>query len=168
MKSLLHAILVLILVSIVSCNPSGRKQVEKTPDKQGELSTGILIADPIIYEALIKNPDPEDSWGDEELKNFNRKKMVNLIFKAVYQGKATAYNYHTDKPMSIEEVKELEDTDEFDRSKIGKIQFVEDWYFNPETLHMTKIVKSVVMAYEVMNQFGELRGYKTTFRIDLN
>jgi len=167
MKPFLHFILLLILVSFISCSQPGKESTESVPGNQPVTGTGIKVADPIIYDALIKNPDPEDRWGTEELKGFDRKKLVNLLFKAVYEGKATAYNYHTDEPMSIEEIKAIEASDEFDRSKIGKIQFVEDWYFDPKTMHMTKVVKSIMLAYEVYNQFDQLRGYKAAFRIKL-
>ena len=167
MKPLLHYALLIILLSIISCHRQEKELVENIPDNQPVTDAGIKIADPVIYDALIKNPNMEDSWGTEELKGFDRKKMVDLLFQAVYEGRAIAYNYHTDEPMSIEEVKKLEISKEFDRTKIGKIQFVEDWYFDPETLHMTKKIKSIMMAYEVYNQFDELRGYKAAFRIDL-
>lgn len=156
-----------MLVAVISCNRQQKEPSGKASNAQPVTGTGIRIANPIIYDAVIKNPDPDDKWGDEELKNFDKKKLVDMIFKAVYDKKITAYNYHTDEPMSIEDIKALENSGDFDRSKIGKIQFIEDWYFDPESMVMTKKVKSIMIAYEVYNQFDELRGYKAAFRIDL-
>ena len=68
-----------------------------------------LIADTIIYEVLVQNPDEEDLWKTNCVKNVDVKKFVDIIFDAVYNGKITAYSLFNEQPMSIEDIKALEE-----------------------------------------------------------
>ena len=153
----------------IGCNSGKREQKysEKTPP-QNLKEQGVLVAEPIIYDVVVLNPDPEDRWATEKLNKLNKEALVDLIFQAVEEGRVTAYNYHTEEKMSMKDIRALEKTEEFNKSKIGKIQFIEDWYFDEEKMKMTKVVKSIMLAYEVYDQFGKVRGYKAAFRIDLN
>jgi len=128
----------------------------------------INIADSISYGVIVRNRDKSDEWQKKWLRTFDRKELVNCIFDAVYSGKLQPYDYFNDEPMSIKQVKEMERKDEFDRSKIGKIQFEERWYFDPDHLKMTKEVYSIMLAYEVYRDNGEFRGYKPSFKVYLN
>ena len=139
---------------------SGQKYI---PD-----SLELLLASPIIYDVLVKNPDLNDSWASEKIESFQKDDFVNMIFEAIYNEKVKAYNYHTGDEMSLKEIRALENSKEFDRSKIGKIQFEEDWYFNEKEFILTKKIKSIILAYEVIDQFGEIRAYKGAFLIPLN
>ena len=160
----------LIVIFILNCTNQRTSDPPSAGSEKlvtGKLS-GLLIANPIIYDVVVKNPDPEDSWAAEQVKEFKRTDLIDMIFQAVEDGKAQAFNYHTGKKMTLNDIKMIENNDEFDRSKIGKIQFIEDWYFDPVNLTMDKKVKSIMLAYEVYDQFGKVRGYKAAFRIDLN
>jgi hypothetical protein len=169
MKILFTLLTGLLFGFLVSCNSGNKepKHAEKTTD-QSLKGKGILIADPIIYDVVVLNPDPEDRWTSEKLEKLNKEDLVDLIFQAIEEGKVTAYNYHTEEKMSMKDIRTLEKTEEFNKSKIGKIQFVENWYFDEKNMKMTKVVKSIMLAYEVYDQFGKVRGYKAAFRIDLN
>lgn len=159
----------ILFAFFISCHSEGKKQNLK--DKTDGISlkdSGVLVAEPIIYDVVVLNPDPEDRWATEKLKKLHKEALVDLIFKAVEDGRVTAYNYHTDEKMSMKDIRTLENSDEFNKSKIGKIQFIEDWYFDEKSMKMTKVVKSVMLAYEVYDQFGKVRGYKAAFRVDLN
>ena len=112
--------------------------------------------------------DKNDEWQNKWLQSFDRIELIDFIFEAVYSGKLQAYDYFEDEPMSIEQIKKLEAKDEFDRSKIGKIQFKERWYFDPSNLKMVKEVHSVMLAYEVYRENGQFRGYKPGFKVYLN
>jgi len=138
------------------------------PEQKLQEWTGEIVADPIIYEVIVKNPDPDDEWGNEKIRKLKTRKIIDRIFDAVYAGNATRYNYHTGEVMSIEDISQLEASDEFDRSLIGKIQFEEDWYFDPDNLAIYKKVKSVLLAYEVYDQFNEVVGYKAAFLVHMN
>ena len=168
MKSILFLMITFSLFS--GCNNGKEKIVNQSQATSDSFldETGTLLADPITYDVVVKNPDPEDKWTNEQLENFNLDKLVKMVFSSIEKGKVTAFNYHTGEEMNLKEIKDLEKSDEFDRSKIGKVQFIEDWYFNEEKLIMSKKVKSIMFAYEVYDQFGKIRGYKAAFRIDLN
>lgn len=160
-----------ILISVflfTGCKDDKVKTTNPMQNSSRKVEAGTLLADPITYDVVIRNPDPDDAWTTERLEELDLKKLVKIVFQSVEDGKATAYNYHTGERMSITDIKNLEQTDEFDKSKIGKIQFIEDWYFNEDLLIMNKKVKSIMLAYEVYDQFGKIRGYKAGFRVDLN
>ena len=133
---------------------------------QGE--NELLIADSITYDVVIKNPDPYDQWTDECLQNLDKKNLVDYIFEAIYQGKVIAYNYFEDTPLSVKQVKALEESEEFSRDQIAKIQFIEEWVLDKENFAFTKKVKSIMLGYEVYNLDGEIRGYKAAFKVLLN
>ena len=154
---------------LFGCSSSADKNPKSTVTMAaGETWTGDIIADPIIYEVLVKNPDLDDEWASEKIRKLKVQAFVNTLFDAVYEGRAIPYNYHTGEEMSIEEVRQLEASEEFDRSLIGKLQFDENWYFDTGSLRMKKEVRSVLLAYEVYDQFDEVMGYKAAFLIHLN
>jgi hypothetical protein len=128
----------------------------------------ISIADSINYGVVVKPRNNADEWQKKWLQSFDRKELVDFIFDAVYSGRLQPYDYFDDKPITVDQVKELEEKKEFDRSKIGKIQFKERWFFDPDQLKMVKEVYSVMLAYEVFRDNGEFRGYKPAFKVYLN
>ncbi len=170
MKTII-TISLLLYIFVIGCSPGSNEKYDYSSSpvqKQKADSFELLIANPIIYDVLVKNPDLEDTWTSEKLKSFRKDKLVNIIFEAIYNGKVKVYNYHTGDEMTLKNIKALENSKEFDRSKIGKIQFEEDWYFNEEKFILTKKIKSIMLAYEVIDQFGEVRSYKAAFLIPLN
>jgi len=169
MKTILPAFILLYML-FTGCCPGSSEKYDYSSSK-GQIhkadSSGIILASPIIYDVLVKNPDLEDTWTGEKLKNFRKDEFVNIVFEAIYNEKVKVFNYHTGDEMTLKEVKSLENSKEFDRSKIGKIQFEEDWYFNEEQFLLTKRIKSILLAYEVIDQFGEVGSYKAAFLIPL-
>ncbi|MCF8233057.1 MAG: hypothetical protein K9J27_12830 [Bacteroidales bacterium] len=128
----------------------------------------ISIADSINYGVVIKARNDADDWQKKWLRSFDRKELVDFIFEAVYSGKLQPYDYFDDKPIAIEQIKQLENKEEFERSKVGKIQFKERWYFDTNRLQMIKKVYSIMLAYEVYKENGAFRGYKPAFKVYLN
>ncbi len=132
--------------------------------EEGEVT---VIADSVMYTALVKNPNPvEDEYMNEWLANIDMKNFAGALFNAVYKEKLTAYDYITGDTMSLDDVKELEK--EFDRDKIGKILFTEEWYFDEINLQMYKRVNSIMLAYERYNSNDSVIGYKSGIRVYLN
>lgn len=160
MKKLTFIILV-ILFAYTACN-----QNEVSDSSGFDKSKAIVLSDSLAYSAIIKNPDPEDDWTTQCLKNFKPQDLAQVIFDAVYAKKLTAYHYQLNTPMSIQEVKDLES--EFSRDRIGKVLFTEEWYFDKEKLQMHKVVNSIMMAYELYGDSSEVRGYKAGIRVYLN
>ena len=152
-----------LLLIIVSC--SGPESGSKNNDMP---IPGIMFADTSSYPVIIKNPDTTDTWTTECLRPLNRKKLVDAVFEAVYSNNAQAYNYFTNEPMSVKNIKTLEATEEFSRKNVGKLQFWESWYFDKKKQIFTKKVHKILVAYEVFTDEGVLRNYKAAFYIKLN
>ena len=127
----------------------------------------ISLADSISYGVVVKNRDGADQWQKKWLSSFEREEFIDFIFEGVYSGELQPYDYFSDKPINIAEVKKLENQEDFDRTRIGKIQFEERWFFNTEHLSMVKEVYSVMFAYEVYKDDGSFRGYKPAFKVRL-
>ncbi len=161
----MKALYFIALISIIiSCSgPSGKSGVVKEMSIPGD-----MLADTISYPVVIKNPDPSDTWTEKCLQPLDRKKLVDAVFNAVYSNGAQAYSYFDNKPLSISDIKKLENEDEFSRDKVGKLQFWESWYFDEKQQIFTKKVHKILVAYEVFTDDGVLRNYKAAFYIKLN
>lgn len=149
-----------------SCRESIPEQkeplVERTP-----LNVAI-IADTVIYDVVVKNPEPDDLWRDECLRNLNRKGLVDVIFNAIYRKELIPYDFFSNKPLSVNDITDIENAPGFSRENIGSIQFSEEWYFDEDNLRMEKRVNSMSLGYEVFDSSGNLRGYKPAFMVKLN
>ncbi len=82
---------VCLMILFTAC----RKHSTETPAAEtatkSEMPSGIEVADTIIYQVIISNPNPEDTWTTRCLSGLNRKTLVDSIFRMVYDGKLTAY-----------------------------------------------------------------------------
>ncbi|MBN2664259.1 MAG: hypothetical protein JXR68_11470 [Bacteroidales bacterium] len=126
----------------------------------------IVVANPIIYDVIVKNTDQTDDWAEFCLANTDVEAICNIIYNAVYQEKLIAYHYLNDSIFSIAQVKEIEKENTPD--KLGKIQFEEEWYFDETNLTMSKKVLSIIIGYEIKNDQGEVYGYKPGFKVYLD
>lgn len=126
-----------------------------------------VIADTIISDVVIKNPD-NDEWTDYCLRNLDKKILVNELFDLVYSKKLTPYDFFLETPMTIEEVKAIEEDPEYDRDNIGKVQFEESWNFDFENHKMMKKVHSIMLAYEVFDNDNKVKAYKPVFKVYFN
>jgi hypothetical protein len=159
----------LFLVFIITLSVSCKNQVVEKVVSQAEVSSPEnLIADTIIYDVIIKNPNPNDEWTEECLQHFNRPNFVNDIFQAVYNKEVEAFDYFNDELLKPNKLQKMEEDGEVDRDLIGKIQFTEKWYYDKNNLIFSKEILSVVLGEEIHNQDGGIRGYKPIFRVELN
>ena len=131
-------------------------------------AAGVIVAERIIQDIIIKNNDTNDAWTDECLKGMRRESLVNLVFEMAYSGKAKVYDFDSNEMLTVKQLKNREKDKGFSRDKIGKIQFVESWYLNPDKVTFTKKVSSFVIGYETYNSQGQFRGYLPAFRMVLN
>lgn len=167
---------------------AGKGQTADTPGQAGEQSGtiggpgagadlregadipagAVLIATDIVTEIVIR-PDPEgDPWETEKVAGYKGDVMVEGIFKRIYDGSFTVYDYHSGEPLKTADVKKIEEEFNNDRSKIGKLSFTEDWYYYPAENRVEKKAKSVTFGYELYNNLGKVYAYKAAFRADLN
>ncbi len=129
---------------------------------------GSIIADTIIYDVIIKNPDPDDLWTSECLKKIHHSTLIDSLFHLVYTKQAVAYDLYSNEPLKIKDVKRMENEENFQRNQIGKIQFTERWYFDVSTQQFQKEVISIVLGHELYNDEGFVRGYKPVYKLKLN
>jgi hypothetical protein len=148
-----------------------RKHLPETPvpeaARQPGISPGVEMADTIIYQVIISNPNPGDTWASHCLSGLNRKALVDSIFNLVYTARLTAYNHDTHEKITIKQLKDIEKADGFSRDKIGMIQFTEAWYLDPVTRSMTKKVLAMDLGYNYYTSDGDLLAYKGLFRIEM-
>ncbi|PWE01443.1 hypothetical protein [Marinilabilia rubra] len=162
-NQILSASLFVLVFSLAGCN--------QTPSKSfnaGSKNKGIEIADTILYPVNVINLDSTDTWADTRLKNLHHKNLTDLIFKSLYSGNAKAYNYYTHEEISIDKIKEMEASGDFNRDEMAQLQFEETWFFNPDEGSMTKEVQSVLLAWPVYDNKGVFQAYKAGFLVELN
>jgi hypothetical protein len=165
MKKLLS---LLILACVIACTQKKSSNAETQIIKDTMTIAGMVVADTIIYDVIIRNPNMEDQWTESCLKGLKRLELVDTIFSMIYSEKVTALNYDTKETLKVKDIRQLEKEGDFSRGKIGKMQFTERWIFNTNDLSFTKEIISVVLGYEVYDGNGELRGYKPAFLINFN
>ena len=120
----------------------------------------------MVSDVVILNPN-NDKWTEYCLRKLDKKTLVNEIFKSVYEGKLTPYEFFNNNPYSIDDVKAIEDDPEFSRDNIAKVQFEEAWYFDTVNQKMVKKVHSIMLAYEIYDLNGKVKGYKPAFKVYL-
>jgi hypothetical protein len=147
-------------VAVIDAKKGEYKETDLTKNN------ALIIADSIAYPVIVKNPDQADEWTTDCLKHLNLKSLVNSIFNAVYEGKLTPYNYQTETPMTLDEVKQLEAN--YKRTEIGKILFTEEWYFDDKNMKMGKRVNSIMLAYELYDTNKSVKAYKAGVKVYLS
>ena len=158
----------LILFFIIGCNNQSKDQPkEKAQIDAGKLKTYEVIADTIINDIVIKNPN-NDEWTDFCLRKLDKASFVDYIFEAVYAEELTPYDFFDETVLTIDDIQKLENNPEFDRNKIAKVQYEEAWYYDKQNNTMIKKVHSIMLAYEIYNSQGEIKGYKPAFKVYFN
>lgn len=160
-----HIVVITIMCFVVFCVSCRQKlHSESSRALQNEIS-GELLADTIIYSVVVKNPDPLDQWTEKCLSRLDRKRMVDQLFESVYDYEAEAFDYITEAPLSVSDVKAIEAKEDFSRDKVAKLQFWETWYYDEKNIVLNKQVLSILVAYEATTDDGSLLGYKAAFYI---
>jgi hypothetical protein len=169
MKNRIFKVLIFAMSVLISCRES-TKTVNPLSyaDNISDTGAGILVAENIIQDIVIKNTDQNDVWAEECLKGMKQGTLVDIAFELAYSGKAVVYDFDTHEKLTTRQLKQLEKKEGFSRDKIGKIQFVESWYLHPDKVTVTKKVSSMVLGYETFDSKGEFRGYLPVFRMILN
>ncbi len=170
-----YTLLLISLLGIASCHRRGGQPVDNAniPEATDTLqavfhASSGQIADSIVYDVIIKNANPYDTWTTECLNGLDRKTLVDDLFRAINEGRLKTVDFDTGEELSPKEVKERSREIRKVHSRIGKIQFVENWYFDTLSLSFNKEVRSIVLGYEVYDENGEVRGYKPVFQVYLN
>lgn len=173
MKSILIKTLsVLQIISgLCACQQCPDQSISQSTDNSARsinettVNSTLIIADTIVYDVLIKNPDESDEYLELCTRNVRPRAFLDSIFSAVYKGTLPAYGVLYDAPLEIDEIREIEARENYDRSLIGKMQFTELWKFDPVTLVMQKEVKEILIAYERLDSDANVIGYTVVFKI---
>lgn len=154
----IFGILAVLLLCLPGCEDN------KSGLSKGDANTTVW-ADTIIYDVLISNPDTLDEWGTTKVKDVRHKKIVDDLYAMIYSGEKKAYDYYTNKELTIAQIKEIEADERFPRNRVGKLQFTETWRYNNNNDELKKQIHSILLAYELYNDSNYLRGYKAAFYI---
>ncbi len=173
--------LILLLLLAAACNKKQERKttvrydtvkktivvpVYRTPD-----TNAVLVADSIIYTVLIKNPDTLDQWQDYSLRYMNREKLLDMIFENIFRGKLKAYSYQAwlaneKQEISADSLKSW--LQRIGKDRIGKIEFVERWFYNPHNNVFYKQVLEMTLGYELYRPDGSVKGYAPLIKISFN
>lgn len=165
MNNKLNILIVLLLLNGACRKPEIPADVKNGP-VTADSALGLVVADTIIYDVLIHNPNPDDAWAAHCLKGLNHRLLIDNIFEMVYAGKISAYNHETREKLTPKQVEKIESAAGFSRDNIGMIQFMEVWYLNPVKITVTKEVLSMVLGYNYFAPDGE-RFHKALFRVEM-
>ena len=166
MKNKSIFLLPIALFLLISCRKNAESFQPGTAFSiPADTAAGVLVAERIIQDIVIKNNDPNDAWAEECLKGMHRNTLVDEVFEMAYSGKARVYDFDTNEMLTVKQLKNREKVEGFSRDKIGKIQFIESWYLNPDKVTFTKKVSSLVLGYETHDSQGQFRGYLPVFRM---
>ena len=157
---------VLTIFAVSSC----KNEIQKRParDNGQEMPQGdslLLVGKDIITEVIVRPDTLGDPWEAEKVENYRGMAMYNAIFQNAYTQRVPVYNIITGEPMTPRQLKDMEKEFVSDYSMIGKLQFVEDWYFDPLTNKFIKIIKSVSFGYEGQREAGLPSSYRAMFKI---
>jgi len=170
MKTTVFTIIVIagIIFSGYSCKHTSVKEKPGVSKIENEDSSGLyLIGRNIITEVIVKPDTLGDPWEVEKIKNYNGTVMYRDLFKNIYDKKIIVCDILTGKPLDVSEVKKVSGEFDNDLSRIGKLQFVEDWYFNPSTNKIIKKLKSASFAYEFKRGENLPVAYKALFKLNM-
>ena len=162
----LFAAITLVILLSVSCKNTSHKNVPETDILNPAVKEQLLpVGKDIITEVVVKPDTLGDPWEVEKVKGFDGREMLTDLLKKIYKGKLTVYDCFSEEVLDRATIKAIEKEVGYDISKIGKIQFLEDWYFNPLSSSIIKKVRSVTFACEITRQGGLPPGYKGLFRV---
>jgi len=149
-----------------SCKNTPKNQVSGPDTSIQPANEGpLLIGKDIITEVIVKPDTLGDPWEVEKVKGFNGKEMFVSLFENIKNKNLTVYDCFTGQALNPADVEKMENEIGTDIAKIGKIQFLEDWYYNPLTFSISKKIKSASFGYETIRQDGLPTGYKALFKV---
>ena len=82
-------LIITLALAFWGCNNETDKSTEP---KSVLIENFEIIADTIINDVIIKNPD-NDEWTDFTLRKLDKTSLVNHIFDAVYEKKLIPYDF---------------------------------------------------------------------------
>jgi hypothetical protein len=161
MKKLLIGLAVVTL-AFFSCKND--KKLTTGVSDNVNLKDLTVLTDSVVYGIITHATENIDPYENEEFKSFLQDKLIGAIFEQLYAGKLKAYDFFSNKELSIEEIRNIEKKEGFSRAKVGKVQFNEQWYFDNKGV-LTKRVNSMTFGVESYSNQGNFTGYNALFKI---
>ncbi|NVO11360.1 MAG: hypothetical protein HXX16_15470 [Bacteroidales bacterium] len=149
-------------IAFASCK-NNTTEVAKTTDKITTINANTL-ADSLVYGIVTHASENIDPYENDRFKSFLQDKLISSIFEKLYEGRLKAYDFFSDKELSIKEIREIEKAKGFNRSKVGKVQFNEQWYFDKSGV-LNKRVNSMTLGIESYSNQGSFTGYNALFTV---
>ena len=153
------ALFVVSFLGLYGCNYN-KENSNKTTTNIG--AKAITIADTITYDVLLRPLDSTDIWEAEHLKYLNQKEFLNYVFNGLYSGKLSAYEFLSNKKLSISEVEYIEKAEGYSRDQISKAQFKELWYID-STGVLQKHIFSFTLGISAYSNQNTFLGHKALF-----
>ena len=94
---------VCLMILFTACREHSIETPASEPRSKSDRPSGIEVADTIIYQVIISNPNPDDTWTTSCLSGLNRKILVDSIFSMVYNGSLIAYNRETHEKLTLKQ-----------------------------------------------------------------
>lgn len=155
-----------ILFLLNCCRNETKPGFIKTGEvKWSEKNGLIVVAKNIITEIIVRPDTSGDPWEVEKVQGYNGKQMYDRLFNDIYNKKLIVYDCLTGKSLSPGDIKKIENEYGSDRSKIAKVQFAEDWFYDPQTWEIRKEIKSVSFGYEEKKEDGLPTRYRALFQL---
>lgn len=141
-------------------------------------------------ESSLSLTRPE-GWTQEDWKSvaqgIEQEKIFNTILESVMSGQQQAYDYISDTPITIDQVKGIitrvdsswvDDGNGNFKAEVSKITTTakdistvkcrEQWYFDKEKFSLQSKISSIALFTNVYNETGDLMGIKALFYVKLN
>ncbi|HCT30374.1 MAG TPA: hypothetical protein DIW31_06495 [Bacteroidales bacterium] len=147
-------------MALVACNT--KKPSENKANNSVEETK--VLTDNLVYGIATRPSENADSSELVEFGTFLQKDLINFIFDEIYAGKLQAYDFFTDKELSIDDIKLIEKTEGFDRKKVGKVQFNEQWLVDKNG-GLIKRVNSMTFGIEHYSSQGTFLNYNALFSV---
>lgn len=165
---LLLSVSVIPLFLLTGCHDRSGNDAPAGPRPAAQADSGfILIANDINYDVIVNPPAEADPWETERVSGYNGNIMVEDLFQKLYSEKLQAYDMLTGEPIKPADVRKLVNEMNSAGTGVAKLQFTEDWYYNPATSEIKKIVKSIILGYEFRDSQGTMFGHRALFKLIL-
>jgi hypothetical protein len=166
MKKIIYTSLAYIATSaLISCSSNEPADIKEWA---GQVESKTNVIKPEGFQ--------EEYWASIN-KNVNYDNIFKVIVDAVIKGKKQAYDIITDKPLSIEEVKQImgmyNDPEDITAERItsndlSAIRMRESWTFNEKEFSLQKKVKRIdLLLKKIDPTTGEYLGDRALFYIKL-
>ena len=124
-----------------------------------------LVAQDIIYDVLIQ-AETDNPWEIEKVAGYKGADMINSLFESIYESELSVKDLITGEELSAKDIKKIDGTEGFERDKIGKLQFTEDWFYSPSQMKLEKKIKSIVFGYRSFNDDLNRMAYFAEFEVE--